>query len=77
MINLLTRRERDVLALALSGLPNSEISTRLNITQRTVENHRANIHSKTGVNSLLKFSHTIAVAGLSIHDIALTEKAFV
>jgi PAS domain S-box-containing protein len=77
LINLLTRRERDVLALALSGLPNNEISTKLNITQRTVENHRANIHTKTGVDSLLKFSHMISIAGFSIHDIVLPEKASV
>jgi DNA-binding response OmpR family regulator len=69
LLLLLTRRERDVLALALTGLLSREISLRLNINQRTVENHRAKIYSKTGVDSLFKLSQMIANAGVALTDI--------
>ena len=59
----LTGRERGVLVLALSGITNKDISTRLGISQRTVENHRTHIHHKTGVTSLLKLAQQAARAG--------------
>jgi two-component system response regulator NreC len=37
----LTPRQREVLQLAAEGKTNAEIALRLNISQRTVENHRA------------------------------------
>lgn len=49
----LTPRERDVLSLALGGLPNKEIGRRLGISHRTVEVYRSRILSKTGAPSLL------------------------
>jgi len=49
----LTTREREVMALAVTGLTNKEIAQRLHISHRTVEIHRARVMHKTGATSLL------------------------
>ncbi|HKL07379.1 MAG TPA: response regulator [Bacteroidales bacterium] len=43
----LTKREEEVLNLICEGLSNTEIGKKLNISERTVEGHRANLLSKT------------------------------
>jgi DNA-binding NarL/FixJ family response regulator len=43
----LSEREIEILLLICSGLSNQEIGDQLFISKRTVEKHRANIHSKT------------------------------
>ena len=48
----LTPRERDVLDAILSGLPNKRIATQLNISIKTVEQHRGNAMHKLGARSL-------------------------
>jgi two-component system CheB/CheR fusion protein len=48
----LTRRQKQVMALVLAGHPSKNIAADLGISQRTVENHRAAIMSRTGVHSL-------------------------
>jgi FixJ family two-component response regulator len=70
LLSTLTRREKDVLALALKGLPNKEIANILKVHLRTIENHRARIHSKTGVDSLLKLSHIATSAGITLNNVA-------
>jgi FixJ family two-component response regulator len=50
----LTPRERDVLALLVRGFSTKAIASELNISARTVDDHRAQISSKTGANSLAK-----------------------
>lgn len=67
----LTSREREVLVLALSGIPNKQISIQLQISQRTVENHRSRIHHKTGVITLLELAQQAANAGVTLAEIAL------
>ena len=66
----LTRRQREVLALAISGMANKAIALRLGINQRTVENHRAHIHKKTGADSLLELARQAATAGVALDLIA-------
>jgi two-component system response regulator NreC len=45
----LTDRELEVLRLVALGHTNSEIATRMYISPRTVETHRANLQSKLGI----------------------------
>jgi two-component system, NarL family, response regulator NreC len=47
----LTAREREVLQLAAEGKTNPEIASRLHISSRTVENHRANLMRKLGLEN--------------------------
>lgn len=49
----LTAREREVLQLAAEGKTNQEIAERLHISTRTVENHRANLMRKLGIQNHL------------------------
>jgi pimeloyl-ACP methyl ester carboxylesterase/DNA-binding CsgD family transcriptional regulator len=45
----LSEREREVLALIADGLNNTDIATRLNISEKTVRNHTSNLFDKLGV----------------------------
>ncbi|UWP79950.1 helix-turn-helix transcriptional regulator [Dactylosporangium fulvum] len=45
----LTRREREICALAAAGLSNAEISVRLVLSVRTVENHLQRAYDKLGI----------------------------
>ena len=48
----LTTRQRQIMDLVLAGHPSKNIAADLGISQRTVENHRAAIMTKTGTKSL-------------------------
>jgi two-component system CheB/CheR fusion protein len=48
----LTARQQQVMAMVLAGHPSKNIAADLGISQRTVENHRASIMTKTGTKSL-------------------------
>jgi LuxR family maltose regulon positive regulatory protein len=51
LLEPLSEREREVLALLAEGLSNREISMRLHISLSTVKGHTANIYGKLGVKS--------------------------
>lgn len=51
-INRITGREREVLDLVVQGLSSRDISTKLNISVKTVEAHRAHINDKMRANDL-------------------------
>ena len=52
--NLLTPREREVLALAKEGMFSKEISKKLNISIHTVNRHRQNILEKLQVDNMIE-----------------------
>lgn len=62
-LNALTRRERNILQLALTGKSNKEISLVLGISHRTVETHRAHILEKICVDNLLQFAYIFSDLG--------------
>jgi len=51
-VDLLTEREREILRLVATGLSTKEIASRLDISTRTVETHRANLMRKLGLKSV-------------------------
>ena len=50
----LTRRELEIANLCAKGLLNKEIADHLNISQRTVENHKNNLFKKLGINNTVE-----------------------
>lgn len=57
----LTDKEREVLELVISGVPNKSIAVRLAVTPRAVEMRRASLMKKLGASSLAELLHlTIA-----------------
>ena len=52
--DLLSKREREILSMVISGLSNTEIAADLNISRRTVENILSCIYDKTKVRSRLE-----------------------
>lgn len=49
---VLTEREREVLSLVIAGKTSKAIAVELDISVKTVENHRHNLMTKAGVNSV-------------------------
>jgi DNA-binding CsgD family transcriptional regulator len=60
----LTEREREVMLLAIEGLPNKEVARRLGISHRTVEIHKARIMHKTGAETVLDLARIAEASGL-------------
>ena len=59
----LTERERQVMNLAIKGLPNKEIARHLDISHRTVEVHRARVMHKTGAATLIDLRRIADMSG--------------
>jgi two-component system, LuxR family, response regulator DctR len=55
----LTERERDVMRLVVSGLPNKLVADQLDISVRTVEVHRARVFDKMGVKSAVDLANLL------------------
>ncbi|WP_373490874.1 chemotaxis protein CheB [Parasphingorhabdus sp.] len=63
-IDGLTPRQHQVMDMVLAGHPSKNIAADLNISQRTVENHRASIMKKTGAKSIPALARlALAAAG--------------
>ncbi len=60
----LTPRETEVLSLLAEGLPNAEISSRLFISERTVEHHVSSVLSKIGASSRTAAAREAARLGI-------------
>jgi DNA-binding NarL/FixJ family response regulator len=62
--SVLTEREREVLVGIAEGLTNKEIATRLGISSRTIETHRAHIMRKLNIHSVAGLTRFAASEGL-------------
>ena len=62
-LEALSPREREVMDLMVQGHPNKVIGTRLDISTRTVENHRAKVMEKMQCDHLPALIHTILGLG--------------
>lgn len=58
----LTKRQRQIMDLVLAGHPSKNIAADLNLSQRTVENHRAAIMLRTGSKSLPALARLVIAA---------------
>ena len=58
----LTVRQRQVMAMVLQGHPSKNIAADLNLSQRTVENHRAEIMRRSGCRSLPELARLVMFA---------------
>jgi FixJ family two-component response regulator len=61
----LSPREREVMQLVVEGRPNKVIATRLGLSTRTVEVHRAKVMEKMAARSLAELVRMALAAGLS------------
>lgn len=61
---VLTPREQEVLALLGEGMTSGQVSERLYISQKTADNHRANILRKLGLNNMIELMRYAAKIGL-------------
>jgi DNA-binding NarL/FixJ family response regulator len=67
----LSEREREVLRLLAEGHSNQEVADTLYISRKTVENHRANIVRKTGIQGqvgLTKYAARIGLIDLDLWE---------
>jgi two-component system, LuxR family, response regulator FixJ len=64
-VSSLTPRERDVLRHLVEGKPNKIIAHQLNISPRTVENHRAKLMVKMRADSVAELVRLALAAGIS------------
>ncbi len=60
----LTKRENQILQLAISGKTNKDIAAELNISKRTTEVHRFNLMKKMGVKNGLELSNKAREYGM-------------
>ncbi len=61
ILDILTRREREVLKMIASGSTNKEIGSKLDISPRTVQTHRTNLMEKLRLKNtadLVKFAYS-------------------
>ena len=65
----LTQRQRQIMDLVLAGHPSKNIAADLGISQRTVENHRASIMTRTGAKSLPALARLAVAAAKTSSDL--------
>lgn len=70
-LDVLTRREVEVLALIGHGTPLKSAARELGIAQRTVERYRTDIARKLNINSIAEIAQIVQLAGLDTQDAQL------
>lgn len=63
-VDVLTKRERQILVLVAQGLSAAEIGEQLNISPRTAETHRTNLMRKLGLKGLRELERFAREQGL-------------
>lgn len=63
-LDVLTKREIEVLALVGHGVPLKSVAVQLGVAQRTVERYRTDIARKLDINSIAEVARIVQVAGL-------------
>ncbi len=61
----LTDRQVQIILLAISGLSNRDMAQRLDLSERTVENHLFNIYNKIGIDNRMELVNISARYGLT------------
>jgi len=64
----LTKRERDIMEMLVRGKVNKVIATELNISYKTVENHRASIIKKMQVTNIVELVQVALIGGILSED---------
>jgi FixJ family two-component response regulator len=68
-VNLLTRREREILHYVITGMPNRAIAFSLGIAEQTVKIHRSHIMEKLGAHSVAELVRFADKAGFApVHN---------
>lgn len=67
-LDVLTRRELEVLAMVGHGVPLKSIARELGVAQRTVERYRTDIARKLKINSIAEIARIVQTAGLDVSD---------
>jgi FixJ family two-component response regulator len=67
-VDSLSKREREVMMLVISGLLNKQIAKRLGITEDTIKVHRGRVMGKTGVDSLAELARLCERSGIAASD---------
>ena len=67
-LDVLTRREIQVLALVGHGVPLKRVARELGVAQRTVERYRTDIARKLHINSIAEIANLVQIAGLELSD---------
>jgi len=71
-LDVLTRRELEVLALLGHGVPHKAVADQLGVSQRTVERYRSEITHKLRMRSIAEIARTVQSAGLDFDNARLT-----
>ncbi len=65
VLDSLTEREFDVLRLSLNGWSTSDVAAALNLSRKSVANHRWAIKQKTGVDNFMQLLHVVMRLGVT------------
>jgi DNA-binding NarL/FixJ family response regulator len=67
-LDLLTKREKEILTLIASGLTDKEIAEKVFLSPLTVTTHRKNILSKLGLKNKVELARFAMEHGLNLSD---------